>query len=95
MATGYCALAPQDIKFNVHAHPTLSEVLDELFKQVTASGWGSLRGWSTVVLHACDCLALALSESVCLLRFLALQAHVDKPASVAASKAERAVVGAH
>lgn len=22
-----------DIKFNVHAHPTLSEVLDELFKQ--------------------------------------------------------------
>ena len=25
--------APQDIKFNVHAHPTLSEVLDELFKQ--------------------------------------------------------------
>ena len=25
-----CAL--QDIKFNVHAHPTLSEVLDELFK---------------------------------------------------------------
>ena len=22
----------QDIKFNVHAHPTLSEVLDELFK---------------------------------------------------------------
>ena len=26
-------LALQDIKFNVHAHPTLSEVLDELFKQ--------------------------------------------------------------
>ena len=25
--------AAQDIKFNVHAHPTLSEVLDELFKQ--------------------------------------------------------------
>lgn len=25
--------ALQDIKFNVHAHPTLSEVLDELFKQ--------------------------------------------------------------
>ncbi len=25
-------LAMQDIKFNVHAHPTLSEVLDELFK---------------------------------------------------------------
>ena len=24
--------AAQDIKFNVHAHPTLSEVLDELFK---------------------------------------------------------------
>jgi hypothetical protein len=23
---------PQDIKFAVHAHPTLSEVLDELFK---------------------------------------------------------------
>ena len=23
----------QDIKFNVHSHPTLSEVLDELFKQ--------------------------------------------------------------
>lgn len=23
----------QDIKFNVHAHPTLSEVLDDLFKQ--------------------------------------------------------------
>lgn len=23
----------QEIKFNVHAHPTLSEVLDELFKQ--------------------------------------------------------------
>jgi len=22
-----------DIKFNVHAHPTLSEILDELFKQ--------------------------------------------------------------
>ena len=26
-------LCMQDIKFNVHAHPTLSEVLDELFKQ--------------------------------------------------------------
>lgn len=26
------ALVLQDIKFNVHAHPTLSEVLDELFK---------------------------------------------------------------
>ena len=26
-------MALQDIKFNVHAHPTLSEVLDELFKQ--------------------------------------------------------------
>lgn len=23
----------QDIKFNVHTHPTLSEVLDELFKE--------------------------------------------------------------
>ena len=23
----------EDIRFNVHAHPTLSEVLDELFKQ--------------------------------------------------------------
>ena len=23
----------EDLKFNVHAHPTLSEVLDELFKQ--------------------------------------------------------------
>ena len=29
--TGMCALV-QDIKFNVHAHPTLAEVLDELFK---------------------------------------------------------------
>ena len=28
-----CDDVPQDIKFNVHAHPTLSEVLDELFKQ--------------------------------------------------------------
>lgn len=28
-----CVLCLQDIKFNVHAHPTLSEVLDELFKQ--------------------------------------------------------------
>lgn len=27
------SLAVQDIKFNVHSHPTLSEVLDELFKQ--------------------------------------------------------------
>ena len=27
-----CACTAQDIKFNVHAHPTLSEVLDELFK---------------------------------------------------------------
>ena len=26
-------LIVQDIKFNVHSHPTLSEVLDELFKQ--------------------------------------------------------------
>ena len=26
-------LGLQDIKFNVHSHPTLSEVLDELFKQ--------------------------------------------------------------
>lgn len=26
----------KDLKFNVHAHPTLSEVLDELFKQVTS-----------------------------------------------------------
>lgn len=26
-------LVVQDIKFNVHSHPTLSEVLDELFKQ--------------------------------------------------------------
>lgn len=25
-------LAEQDIKFAVHAHPTLAEVLDELFK---------------------------------------------------------------
>lgn len=29
---------PQDIKFNVHAHPTLSEVLDELFKQAHVDG---------------------------------------------------------
>ena len=28
----------QDIKFNVHAHPTLSEVLDELFKQAHVTG---------------------------------------------------------
>jgi dihydrolipoamide dehydrogenase len=28
----------QDIKFNVHAHPTLSEVLDELFKQAHVDG---------------------------------------------------------
>ncbi|KAK9810933.1 hypothetical protein WJX73_009656 [Symbiochloris irregularis] len=27
-----------DIKFNVHAHPTLSEVLDELFKQAHVEG---------------------------------------------------------
>ena len=27
------SMTVQDIKFNVHAHPTLSEVLDELFKQ--------------------------------------------------------------
>lgn len=32
--TRECVAPPlsQDIKFNVHAHPTLSEVLDELFK---------------------------------------------------------------
>lgn len=30
LSRGFCV---QDIKFNVHAHPTLSEVLDELFKQ--------------------------------------------------------------
>ena len=28
----WCVSCVQDIKFNVHAHPTLSEVLDELFK---------------------------------------------------------------
>lgn len=28
----------QDIKFNVHAHPTLSEVLDELFKAAHVDG---------------------------------------------------------
>ncbi|KAK4353224.1 hypothetical protein RND71_028742 [Anisodus tanguticus] len=33
----------QDIKFAVHAHPTLSEVLDELFKSAKAS---HLRFWS-------------------------------------------------
>jgi dihydrolipoamide dehydrogenase len=27
----------RDIKFNVHAHPTLSEVLDELFKEAVAA----------------------------------------------------------
>lgn len=27
----------QDIKFAVHAHPTLSEVIDELFKSATLS----------------------------------------------------------
>lgn len=27
----------QDIKFAVHAHPTLSEVLDELFKSAKVS----------------------------------------------------------
>lgn len=30
--------APQDIKFCVHAHPTLSEVLDELFKGAHVEG---------------------------------------------------------
>ena len=30
----------QDIKFNVHAHPTLSEVLDELFKQAHVENLG-------------------------------------------------------
>jgi dihydrolipoamide dehydrogenase len=29
----------QDIKFAVHAHPTLSEVLDELFKSAKVSFW--------------------------------------------------------
>lgn len=33
--------AVQDIKFNVHAHPTLSEVLDELFKQAHVDAPGS------------------------------------------------------
>lgn len=28
----HCCATMQDIKFAVHAHPTLSEVLDELFK---------------------------------------------------------------
>lgn len=28
----------QDIKFNVHAHPTLSEVLDEVFKGAHVDG---------------------------------------------------------
>jgi dihydrolipoamide dehydrogenase len=27
----------RDIKFNIHAHPTLSEVLDELFKEAVAA----------------------------------------------------------
>lgn len=32
LSLGQSTTPPQDIKFNVHAHPTLSEVLDELFK---------------------------------------------------------------
>jgi hypothetical protein len=32
----FCML--QDIKFAVHAHPTLSEVLDELFKAAKVHG---------------------------------------------------------
>jgi dihydrolipoamide dehydrogenase len=32
------ALPVQDIKFNVHAHPTLSEILDELFKGAHVDG---------------------------------------------------------
>lgn len=33
----YFSVARQDIKFAVHAHPTLSEVLDELFKSAKVS----------------------------------------------------------
>ena len=36
--TRVCVRTSQDIKFNVHAHPTLSEVLDELFKQAHLEG---------------------------------------------------------
>ncbi|XP_028075402.1 dihydrolipoyl dehydrogenase 2, chloroplastic-like isoform X4 [Camellia sinensis] len=35
----------QDIKFAVHAHPTLSEVLDELFKSAKISELASGDGW--------------------------------------------------
>ncbi len=35
---------PQDIKFNVHAHPTLSEVLDELFKGAHVDGGHDANG---------------------------------------------------
>lgn len=34
----------QDIKFNVHAHPTLSEVLDELFKGEGRATWPQAAG---------------------------------------------------
>ena len=39
---GYVGL--QDIKFNVHAHPTLSEVLDELFKAAHVEDQGTREG---------------------------------------------------
>ncbi len=41
--TTSCPCLSQDLKFNVHAHPTLSEVLDELIKQchVDSHGAGS------------------------------------------------------
>ena len=32
----------QDIKFNVHAHPTLAEVLDELFKMAHVDAYASV-----------------------------------------------------
>ncbi|KAL2341699.1 hypothetical protein Fmac_009639 [Flemingia macrophylla] len=35
----HCSATPQDIKFAVHAHPTLSEVLDELFKSAKIMVW--------------------------------------------------------
>lgn len=39
-----CRSFPQDIKFNVHAHPTLSEVLDELFKGAHVDGGHDANG---------------------------------------------------
>ena len=44
----------QDIKFAVHAHPTLSEVLEELYRSAKASESMPLQCMHTVLLHSCS-----------------------------------------